>query len=270
MPELPEVETTRAGIAPHITGRLVKSVVVRNSRLRWPVSPEISTTLPGQVITSVQRRAKYLLLHTASGTVLWHLGMSGSLRLVSPGHPLAAHDHLDVVFADVVLRFNDPRRFGSVLWSTGDPAEHPLLVKLGPEPLSASFTAAYLFKLSRGRKSAIKTFIMNHHHVVGVGNIYACEALFRAKINPLVPAGRVSEARYARLVAAIKQVLASAIADGGTTLKDFVAADGQPGYFRTQLQVYGRQNEACVSCQQLIRKRVIGQRSTFYCARCQT
>lgn len=271
MPELPEVETTGRGIAPWVEGVRVKAVIVRHAGLRWPVPATLGQALPGLVIERVTRRGKYLLLQTAAGHVLVHLGMSGSLRLVEPGDEVKKHDHVDFVLANgKVLRFHDPRRFGCILWLTGDPMAHPLLAELGPEPLSQAFSADYLFALSRKRTAPVKQFIMDSHVVVGVGNIYANEALFLAGILPTRKAGSISKARYARLVAAIKQVLASAIKSGGTTLRDFVGGDGKPGYFKQSLHVYGRGGEACTRCDaQLIEIRQ-GQRATVYCPRCQT
>jgi len=237
MPELPEVETTRRGIEPHCAGRVVKRVTVRESRLRWPVPENLEKVLKGASIDSVDRRAKYLLLRTRHGTLMIHLGMSGSLRIVDPGTPVAKHDHIDVLLAGgVCLRYNDPRRFGSFHW-LGPDEQSSLLDNLGPEPLSPDFNGAYLYRLSRGRKAAVKTFIMDGKVVVGVGNIYASEALFLAGIRPDRAAGRVSKASYERLCENIKRVLTSAIEQGGTTLRDFVGGDGKPGYFAQQLLV---------------------------------
>lgn len=271
MPELPEVETTGRGIAPWVEGQTVTAVVVRHAGLRWPVPPALARELKGQVVEQVRRRGKYLLLQTPKGHVLVHLGMSGSLRIVEPGAEVKKHDHVDFALANgKILRFHDPRRFGCILWLTGDPLQHPLLAELGPEPLSEVFDAAYLFALSRKRTAPVKQFIMDSHVVVGVGNIYANEALFLAGILPTRKAGSISKARYARLVDMIKQVLANAIRSGGTTLRDFVGGDGKPGYFRQQLHVYGRGGEPCTRCQtQLIEIRQ-GQRTTVYCPRCQT
>jgi formamidopyrimidine-DNA glycosylase len=270
MPELPEVETTRRGIEPHISGRTVREVVVRERRLRWPVSPRWARALPGTVIRSVDRRAKYLLIRSDTGTTLLHLGMSGSLRLVTRNIAPRKHDHIDIVFdAGCVLRFHDPRRFGSIHWTTRDPLQHRLLRDLGPEPLSDTFDASHLWEESRGRRVAVKSFIMDSHIVVGVGNIYASEALFRARIHPNRAAGRVSEARYAVLVETIRDVLSEAIKDGGTTLRDFVGEQGQPGYFVQQLRVYDREGEPCLRCGTPVKAARIGQRSAFYCPACQ-
>lgn len=269
MPELPEVETTRRGVEPHCLGRKVLGVVVREGRLRWPVPAQLGAVLCGQRIDQVERRAKYLLLHTAAGRLMIHLGMSGSLRLVAPDLPPLRHDHVDLVLeSSVCLRFNDPRRFGSYHWLLpGEPV--PLLDHLGPEPLSPAFDAARLYRLSRGRRSAVKNFIMDGRVVVGVGNIYASEALFLAGIRPDRAAGRVSLARYGRLADAVKRVLTSAIDQGGTTLRDFVGSDGRPGYFALQLLVYGRDGEPCRCCGSPLRMARLGQRSSVYCVTCQ-
>jgi len=271
MPELPEVETTRRGIAPHVTGRRVEKVIVRQRRLRWPVPAALDRELPGQVIASVSRRAKYLLLGTDRGTVILHLGMSGNLRLVPAAEPPGKHDHVDIVLDDGrALRLRDPRRFGAVLWTRTDPAGHQLLRDLGPEPLDEDhFDGDYLFQRSRGRRQSVKTFLMDSHTVVGVGNIYANEALFMAGIRPGIAAGRISRPRYRRLAEAVVQVLGDAIAAGGTTLRDFLASDGRPGYFAQQLRVYGRAGLPCPVCGTPIRGTRLGQRSTFYCPQCQ-
>jgi len=271
VPELPEVEITRRGIAPHLAGRRVRTVHVREPRLRWPVPAALAAELTGQVIESVERRAKYLLLRTAGGTAIIYLGMSGSLRVVDADAPPAVHDHLDVVLDDGrALRLRDPRRFGAVLWTRGDPAAHPRLAALGPEPLDETvFTAAYLHGRSRGRRQSVKSFLMDARTVVGVGNIYANEALFAAGIRPSTPAGRISLARYERLVTAVRRVLRDAIAAGGTTLRDFVDSEGRPGYFRQNLQVYDRAGEPCHVCGTPLRGTRIGQRASVYCTRCQ-
>lgn len=276
MPELPEVETTRNGIAPHILRRKVKAVIVRQRQLRWPVTEGLEAELAGQSIRRVGRRGKYLLLETGAGTVMIHLGMSGSLRIVSANskEELAApgkHDHVDIQFANgTVLRFHDPRRFGSVFWLTAAPESHPLLAGLGPEPLGEEFTGDYLYLKSRKRSSAIKTFIMDSRIVVGVGNIYANEALFLAGIDPRRKAGSVSHGRMEKLVAAIREILAQAIEVGGTTLRDFVGGDGKPGYFSQSLEVYGRGGEACNTCGKALRETRLGQRSTVFCGQCQS
>ena len=269
MPELPEVETTRRGIIPFIDQQIVSEVIVRQPKLRWPI-PEDIQQMVGQKIESVKRRGKYLLLETPQGTVLIHLGMSGSLRVIDAGATPDKHDHVDICFNNSkAIRLHDPRRFGSVLWTTKNPLKHKLIRSLGPEPLSDDFNADYLFAVSRGRKVSIKQFIMNGHVVVGVGNIYACESLFMAGISPKRLAGKVSKARYERFVAEIKTVLANAIEQGGTTLKDFVQAEGKPGYFQQQLNVYGRAGEACNKCDKAVMQITQGQRSTFYCSQCQ-
>jgi len=271
VPELPEVETTRRGLAPWLEGRRIAAVQVRTPRLRWPVPAEFAGRLPGATVTALDRRAKWLLLRTTRGTALLHLGMTGSFRVLreAAGAP-GVHDHLDIVTADgVTVRFNDPRRFGSVLWTDGDPADHPLLAPLGPEPLGPAFTATYLQEHSHRRRVAVKPHIMNAHIVVGVGNIYASEALFRAGIHPARAAGRVAFARLEALVAAIREVLTESIRDGGTTLRDFYNGDGQPGYFTQRLRVYDRAGLPCVACRTPVRQRVLGQRSSYYCPRCQ-
>jgi formamidopyrimidine-DNA glycosylase len=270
MPELPEVETTRRGIAPHIEGQAVCDLIVRHHQLRWPVPRGLKQTLQGHRINSVSRRAKYLLLDFDHGTLILHLGMSGSLRIIPAGRAAEKHDHLDILFGNgKTLRLTDPRRFGAVLWTKENPAEHELLAHLGPEPLSDAFTDELLYQRSRNRHSSIKQFIMEGKVVVGVGNIYASEALFLAGINPKAIAGKVSRARYEKLTAAIKQVLTAAIAQGGTTLRDFVGGDGKPGYFAQQLNVYGREGEPCHTCGTPIKQITQGQRSSYYCPRCQ-
>jgi formamidopyrimidine-DNA glycosylase len=270
MPELPEVETARRGIEPYLLGRRVAAVKVRDRRLRWPVPSSLTRELPGQKIDAVTRRGKYLLLHTAAGTALLHLGMSGSLRVLAADTPAQKHDHVDLVLdSGKALRLRDPRRFGTLLWTRKDPAEHPLLCALGPEPLSADFDGDYLFERSRGRSVAAKLFIMNSHVVVGVGNIYASEALFLAGIRPGRAAGRISRTEYAALARGIKKVLTASIKAGGTTLRDFTREDGEPGYFLQHLRVYGRDGEHCFRCGGTVVVKVTGQRSTFYCPDCQ-
>ncbi len=269
MPELPEVETTLRGIEPHLLNQRIARIIVRDPRLRWPVPDEVSKA-EGQTFVRLERRGKYLLLWLQQGGLIIHLGMSGSLRIVQ--HPTAPekHDHVDVELANgVCLRFNDPRRFGAFLWVDEDMHSHELLRDLGPEPLSGKFTADYLYKQSRNRRVAIKNFIMNGHVVVGVGNIYASEALFMAGIHPKRAAGRVSRQRYEGLVAAICDVLDRAIRRGGTTLRDFVNSDGAPGYFAQELLVYDRAGKDCFQCGATIKQKVIGQRSSFYCPACQ-
>jgi formamidopyrimidine-DNA glycosylase len=269
MPELPEVETSRRGIAPWVENQQVSAVIVRERRLRWPVPAEIDSLLPGRRIRSVGRRAKYLLFDTAAGTAMLHLGMSGSVRIINADEPAGKHDHVDILFTSgKALRFRDPRRFGSLLWSA-NPFEHALLRNLGPEPLSPEFHSDYLLQKSRDRKVSIKQFIMNANVVVGVGNIYASEALYQSRIHPMRKAGKVSALRIEKLTAVIKSVLQRAIAAGGTTLRDFHGGDGEPGYFRQQLDVYDRQGLPCRTCRTPISAIVLGQRSTFYCKQCQ-
>ncbi len=270
MPELPEVETSRRGIAPWLVDQTVTGVVVRDRRLRWPIPRGFENKLTGQRVHSVSRRAKYLLLATDAGTALLHLGMTGSLRIIEPAEPPAKHDHVDIQLSNgKALRFRDPRRFGCLLWSSGDVAKHPLLRDLGPEPLGDAFDGDYLWQRARGRKVAIKQFIMNANIVVGVGNIYASEALFEAGIHPQRQAQRVSQARMRKLASTIRAVLERALKAGGTTLRDFSGGTGEPGYFRQQLKVYDRAGRPCRSCGQPVRTKVLGQRSTFYCTGCQ-
>jgi len=270
LPELPEVETTRRGIAPHVEGKRVKSVLIRDSRLRWPIPATLAAELPGQKIEAIERRAKYLLLKTKTATLLAHLGMSGSFRIVTPAEPVRKHDHVDIVLADnTVLRFHDPRRFGCMLWVKDDVNAHPLLAGLGPEPLSNQLTADYLFTRSRKRSAPVKSFIMDQRIVVGVGNIYANEALFEAGISPRKKSGSVTRAQFETLVAEIKAVLQRSIKSGGTTLRDFVGSDGTPGYFVQELKVYGRGGEDCVTCRSKLREFRQGQRATVYCPKCQ-
>ena len=269
MPELPEVETSRRGIAPWVLNQQVCGVVVRDRRLRWPVPPDIERVLPGQFIRLLRRRAKYLLFETSAGTAMLHLGMSGSLRIIDSSEPAGKHDHVDIQFdSGKALRFRDPRRFGCLLWSR-KPLEHPLLRSLGPEPLSGEFDGDQLWQKARGRRVSIKQFIMNGSVVVGVGNIYASEALYQAAINPRRAAGRIALQRYDALVAAIRDVLQAAIKAGGTTLRDFYGGDGEPGYFQQNLAVYGRDDEPCLNCKRPISVIVLGQRSTYYCKNCQ-
>jgi formamidopyrimidine-DNA glycosylase len=270
MPELPEVETTRRGIAAHLTGDRVTRVLVREPRLRWPVSRALARELRGERIEQIRRRAKYLVLDTSAGAVILHLGMSGSLRIVERDTPLRPHDHVDIDFeSGHILRFNDPRRFGTLLWTRGDPLRHRLLADLGPEPLEAGFDGAHLHDLARGRRAAVKTFLMDGRVVVGVGNIYANEALHLAGIRPTRAAGRVSRAGYDALAGAVRKVLTHAIERGGTTLRDFLRADGEPGYFQLELLAYEREGMPCKRCGTPIKRTVIGARSSYYCPRCQ-
>ncbi len=271
MPELPEVETTRRGIEPHVRGRRIAKIIIRDARLRWPIARSLPEQAEGRRIICVQRRAKYLLFRLeADATLILHLGMSGSLRLVAAQDPPLAHAHLDIILTNgQALRYTDPRRFGSLHWSTGDPEQHHLLAKLGPEPLSSAFHTDYLYGLSRGRRICAKTLLMDSRAVVGIGNIYANEALYRAAIRPMRSAGRIGHNRYTRLIQAVKSVLAEAIEAGGTTLRDFTGSTGQPGYFRRRLEVYGRSGEVCQRCAGVIRMERLGQRATYYCPGCQ-
>lgn len=278
MPELPEVETTRAGISAHILDHKIIRVIVRENRLRWPIPDCLDKVLLKKRFQRIERRGKYLLLYAemaesdaGNGVVIIHLGMSGCLKIVDVNAAAVKHDHVDIIFANNrCLRLHDPRRFGALLWEPNDPMQHDLLKHLGPEPLDAEFDGTVLYKGSRGRRVAIKQFIMNSRIVVGVGNIYANEALFMAGIDPLRCAGRISKARYQQLALAIKQVLNAAIQSGGTTLRDFYASDGQPGYFSQQLKVYGRDGQPCVTCSKPISLVKQHQRATYYCRRCQT
>lgn len=270
MPELPEVETTRCGIAPHVVGQRVVGVLVRQPKLRWPVPAALRQLLVGQEVSQLSRRAKYLLFQMPGGTMMIHLGMSGSLRIVPADTPADLHDHADIHLENgTMLRYTDPRRFGAILWLEGAPLEHELLKNLGPEPLSDAFSAGHLYSLAGQRKVPVKSFIMDGHVVVGVGNIYANEALFRAGIHPKRAVGRISLARYQRLTGEIKQTLSEAIASGGTTLKDFVGGDGKPGYFKQELKVYGRGGLPCVECGEVLKEIRLGQRSTVFCSNCQ-
>ncbi|WP_339800319.1 bifunctional DNA-formamidopyrimidine glycosylase/DNA-(apurinic or apyrimidinic site) lyase [uncultured Marinobacter sp.] len=269
MPELPEVETTRRGIAPHCEGKIVAALTVRDARLRWPVPADLPQRIEGQVLLEADRRAKYLLLRFTAGAVIVHLGMSGSLRVITDQSAPLKHDHIELSFTDgTLLRFNDPRRFGCWLWSE-QPEQHPLLAALGPEPLSAEFNGPYLWRKSRGRQTPVKSFLMDNHNVVGVGNIYANEALFKAGIHPTRAAGRISAARYNQLCIHIRETLSAAILLGGTTLRDFVNSDGKPGYFAQSLLVYGRGGLPCTSCTRVLREIRMNQRTTVYCPVCQ-
>lgn len=270
MPELPEVETTRRGIEPAVVGRTIVRIDVREPRLRWRVPSELRESAVGQAVRALQRRGKYLLFELPNGTILVHLGMSGSLRVLPASTPTLTHDHVDIVLdSGACLRFNDPRRFGCVLWTTDDPERHALLRKLGPEPLSAEFSGTTLARAAKGRRVAIKQLLMNSEVVVGVGNIYASEALFRAGIRPRRAAGRLKLAEFEALAKSIKQVLKEAIRSGGTTLRDYVNAAGMPGYFKQKLYVYERAGEECRVCRTPIRHLVQGQRSTYFCEKCQ-
>jgi len=270
MPELPEVETSRRGIEPYLLQQEITAVLIRNPQLRWPIPRTLNNKLEGKTIQAINRRGKYILIKIEKGSLILHLGMSGSLRISDPATAFRKHDHFILTFNNnKQLRLHDPRRFGAVLWQTGNPLKHPLLAKLGPEPLSDKFNTDYLYKTCRNRKASIKQHIMNSHIVVGVGNIYASEALFLAGIHPKRAAGRISKHRIEKLVAANKQILNAAIKQGGTTLRDFVREDGQPGYFKQWLNVYGKTDDPCPECGNLIKQITLGQRSTFYCPKCQ-
>ncbi len=269
MPELPEVETTWRGILPALQNQHIVNVVVRNHSLRWPIAADFTARLIGQGIKDVQRRGKYLLIQLQTGSVIWHLGMSGSLRILPAHVPPRPHDHVDVILDnDKLLRFNDPRRFGCAIW-TDDPLQHQLLKNLGPEPLSDEFDVEYLVTQAKNRKVSIKQFIMNANIVVGVGNIYASEALFHAGVRTRRAAGRIKRDELAKLVKSIKKVLSAAIKQGGTTLRDYVNANGESGYFKQKLFVYERAGEPCRKCKALIVQITQGQRSTYYCPSCQ-
>lgn len=270
MPELPEVETTRRGLLPLVVGRHVRDVVVRNASLRWPVPPDLGKRLRGQAIRDVRRRAKYLLFDLRKGHLLVHLGMSGRLTVLASGTAPRKHDHVDIELeGGRTLRYTDPRRFGAVLWLDSPAESHALLKNLGMEPLDEAFTGEALRARAKGRSVSIKQFLMNGEIVTGVGNIYASEALFHAGINPERSAGRVSAARYDRLAHAVRRTLRRAIDSGGSTLRDFASAEGRPGYFQTKHAVYRREGKPCRVCRTPIRALRQGQRSTFYCPRCQ-
>jgi formamidopyrimidine-DNA glycosylase len=268
MPELPEVETTRQGIEPFLVGQEIVAIEVRDQRLRWPV-PRLVQQACGHRVLAVRRRAKYIIIDVADGALLLHLGMSGSMRALAEQAPPGKHDHFDIVTERAILRYCDPRRFGSFTWVDRPAEAHPLLASLGPEPLSAAFSGDYLYAKSRGRKAAVKNFVMDGRIVVGVGNIYASESLYMAGIHPSRPAGRISRERYAGLAEAIQDVLGRAIRRGGTTLRDFSGTGGTPGYFAQELLVYDREGGPCLQCGKAVRRRVIGQRSSFFCPACQ-
>jgi len=271
MPELPEVEVTRRSIAPDLVGSRVSGGVTRTARLRYPLAPQLPRLLTGLTLREVGRRGKYLLLDFGVGTLLIHLGMSGSLRLLPRGTPPQKHDHFDLEFGKRLLRLRDPRRFGAVLWLAPNYAihQHPLLATLGIEPLSEEFTARWLFTATRGRNAPIKQLLMDSHLVVGIGNIYASESLFRAGIDPRTAAGKIALKRFERLVPEIRATLEAAIAAGGSSLRDFIHSDGSSGYFQQQYFVYGRDGKTCHRCGGKIRSLRQGQRATFYCPRCQ-
>lgn len=271
MPELPEVETTRRGIAPYVVGETVQDIVIRERRLRWPITTRLRRALKDQLLKKLERRAKYLLFHSERGCLILHLGMSGSLRIIRDGKQAPQkHDHVDIILAGGhVLRFRDPRKFGALLWTGADPFQHKLIRRLGPEPLGAGFTPEYLYARTRRRAAAIKILLMDSRIVVGVGNIYANEALFLAGIHPKRKAGRIAGARLSRLVEAVKTVLTLAIKKGGATLRDFSNGEGKAGYFQHQFQVYGRANQPCRQCKTPIKLARLGQRATYYCPCCQ-
>jgi formamidopyrimidine-DNA glycosylase len=270
MPELPEVETTLRGIESFVLKQKIADIIIRHHGLRWPVPSEIKHTLLGQAFQSISRRGKYLLFSAPNGTLIVHLGMSGSLRILTEALTPKKHDHVDIVFDNqTFLRFTDPRRFGAVLWTTENPELHALIKNLGPEPFSETFTGKYLWERAQKRKVAVKAFLMDSKIVVGVGNIYATEALFEAGINPKKAAGKIKLAEYNVLVKAVIKILKDAIKQGGTTLKDFVGGDGKKGYFRIKLKAYGRGGKPCVQCGTELKEIRLGQRSTVYCPKCQ-
>ncbi len=270
MPELPEVETTRRGIEPYVLGNVVQGLIVRQPNMRWPVPNDLHEKIVNQKILSLTRRGKYIIFSFGTGALIVHLGMSGSLRITQANALVKKHDHIDILFSqEVCLRYHDPRRFGCLVWAEGDPLSHPLLAELGPEPFDEKFNGDYLYQSAQNKTSAVKSFIMDSHIVVGVGNIYANEALFRAGIDPRRSAGRISLKRYDHLAGLIVEVLTQAITQGGTTLRDFVNASGKPGYFQQTLAVYGRDGEPCVICGSPVISVRLAQRSTFFCPRCQ-
>ncbi|TNE79086.1 MAG: bifunctional DNA-formamidopyrimidine glycosylase/DNA-(apurinic or apyrimidinic site) lyase [Gammaproteobacteria bacterium] len=270
MPELPEVIVTLQGVSPHILGKKVVSVAVREPRLRWPVPDTLQISLCGLQLLECVQRGKYMLFRFATGHLMIHLGMSGNLRIVNDATSVGKHDHVDITFADgTVLRYTDPRRFGTIQWLDIPPQQHPLLSQLGPEPFGEDFSGDYLYQRSRGRKVPVKQFLMDSKVVVGVGNIYANESLFHSGLRPTVAAGKISRVRYVTLAEQVREVLSRAIAQGGTTLRDFVGGDGKPGYFKQQLYVYGRGGEPCVHCGTVLKEIRQGQRTTVYCPSCQ-
>lgn len=269
MPELPEVETSRRGISPHIINKKVTDIVLRHTQLRWKIPQDLLSNIKNKNLHSIERRAKYLLLNFTSGTLLIHLGMSGSLRICPLNTAAQKHDHMDIIFPNCLLRFTDPRRFGAILWLGKTPELSPLLSKLGPEPLSEDFNSAYLYKASRARKQPVKQFIMDQKVVTGVGNIYATEALFIAGIKPTRAAGNISQKRYQLLVDNIKNILQLAIQQGGTTLRDFVGGDGKPGYFQQTLHIYGKAGQNCPHCNTPLKAVRLAARNSVYCPKCQ-
>jgi formamidopyrimidine-DNA glycosylase len=270
VPELPEVETSRRGIEPHLLNKTINKVDIRQHKLRWPIPKNLPAIASGKKILSIRRRAKYILLQLDDGNIIIHLGMSGSLRICNSKTPPEKHDHIDIIInGDKALRLRDPRKFGCVLWAPDNINEHKLIGSLGPEPLGDEFDTDYLYRKTSNRSCSIKALIMNSHIVVGVGNIYASEALFRSGINPKRKAGNISKRRIDKLVDAIKLTLELAIEEGGTTLRDFTGSSGQPGYFAQKLLVYGRDGEPCTTCGEPIKQFVQQSRSTFYCPKCQ-
>lgn len=275
MPELPEVETIRSGIAPYLVDQTITQIIIRNPNLRWPIPNDLPQLLPGLTIKAVARRAKYLLLDCEAGTLIIHLGMSGSLRMLKPEPGISPpllhkHDHVDLIInQQTIVRFRDPRRFGAVLWHYGDIAEHPLFSHLGPEPLTSDFSAQQLYDKTRGSRVSIKQTLMNNRMVVGIGNIYANEALFHAKITPTIAAGKIGLTRFQALVPAVKSILQKAIETGGSSLRDFVNCEGNPGYFQQHYAVYGRGGDSCRQCSAVIQHIRQNQRSSFYCPCCQ-
>ncbi|THB69838.1 MAG: bifunctional DNA-formamidopyrimidine glycosylase/DNA-(apurinic or apyrimidinic site) lyase [Gammaproteobacteria bacterium] len=270
MPELPEVETTCNGIRPHIQNKVIVGVHIRNPSLRWPVPADLEELTKGQKVKQISRRGKYIVIGLQEGSLIIHLGMSGGIRVVNKHLELKKHDHVDIEFAnETVLRYHDPRRFGCILWTDEDPQQHKLLIKLGVEPLSDAFHGEFLFEKAKGKTRAVKVFLMDSHIVVGVGNIYANEALFMSGIDPQIAVKDISHAQLDLLADNIKAVLEKAIESGGTTLRDFINSEGKPGYFQQQLNVYGRTGEKCVRCDGTIKQIRQGQRSTFYCPECQ-
>lgn len=269
MPELPEIETVKNGLTPHLIDQTVRTAIIREHRLRWPIDSRLPQWLTGQCIKALRRRSKYLLIDFDTGSLIIHLGMSGKLTIVNNEADIKKHDHVDIVLDHgAILRYNDPRRFGAILWSE-QPNQHPRLTSLGPEPLSRAFNSRHLITCCQNKQTSIKSLIMNAKHVVGVGNIYANEALFHSRIHPETKASHCSAEQLSLLVKHIKQTLRRAIKAGGTTLKDFTQADGSPGYFQQKLWVYGRNNKACHQCKTSIERIVQQQRSSFFCPLCQ-
>jgi len=269
MPELPEVETTCRGISEFLISKVIYGGIVHEHRLRYKIQKNLIQKLTGQTLLKISRRGKYIIMSFAKGSLIIHLGMSGSLRILGVKHKKRKHDHVEIFFDNLILRYHDPRRFGALIWTENDPAKHTVLKDLGPEPLESGFDGKYLYRQTRRRKCAVKNLIMNNHIVVGVGNIYANEALHAAGIHPGRVASKISEKRYELLAKEIKVVLSNSIKAGGTTLRDFYSNDGKPGYFKTKLKVYGRTGLLCESCSRTIRHTIIGQRSTYYCTHCQ-